>query len=101
MPGQTTQRFEALQIHEFEAALRGMEEMKREREAWQVNCRYLRDGQGLVAGERIRVVPAGETEQAVLELDTLRNLVLLPDGSVRQTTAGQAWEISERAMELM
>ena len=101
MPGQTTQQFALLKSHEFEAALRGMEEMTRERDAWKVDCRYLRDRQGLVAGERIRVAPAGETEHAVLELDTLKNLVLLPDGSVRQTTAGQAWEISERAMELM
>lgn len=93
--------FDAMADHEFKAAIRVIDSVEGERESWRVDCRYHRDGAGLICGERIRLSPSDDQTQAVIELDTLKNLLLLPDGRVRQATPDQIWNLSEKLMELI
>jgi len=93
--------FDAIAPHEFEAALSLVESISDDRGSWSVESRYIKDRLGLICGERIRLSPSEDTAHPVLELDTQRNLILLPDGGVRKTTVSEAWELSEKLMDFL
>ena len=98
--GSPERSFETLANHEFEATLNLIDSIEDDSESWKVFCRYHRDEAGLICGERIRLSPAESPDHGVIELDTIKDLVRLPDGRVRQATPDQIWSLSERLMDL-
>ncbi len=100
-PGDSKRDFDAIAPHEFEAALAFVESISGDRDSWIVESRYIKDRLGLICGERIKLSPSEDAARPVIELDTHRNLILLPDGGVRKTTVSEAWELSEKLMDFL